>query len=239
MKKQTLINSLSASSLLTVGLLALTAPSAESAMTFIIQPNAAGDAWVFTASWTTGTTPDVVTNNEGFNFEDSLTGATLTLPQVRFADATPELASTDPIEWNGTASTRFDFNDIGNHIIAGSLYDNDAFGSGVGNVTALVGGPVGAYWDHDDIGGIDGTGLDDISIILPGTSFPSSGTIVVSGAIDTVNHSFTSLFNVGTWGLNPNVSLTVTTTAYGAVPEPSAFAMLGLGSLALLRRSRK
>ena len=223
--------------LLLAAISCLSAPLANGGVTVVIQPNEAGTAWVCSVTWSA---PEVVTNSESFNLEDSIDGSTLSGPTVNFADNSPEAPTATVIEWNGTASTRLDWVDVGNHIVAGTPYDNDAFAAGHGNVSMLVGSNYGVYWDDDPV---DGTGLDDFSIIVPFASpnLPTSGSFVITGLLP--EGTFTSRFNVGSWSTVNSINastdtVTVTTTPY-VVPEPSALALLGLSGLVLLRRRRK
>ena len=244
MNKQTMLNKHLAqttkTSFLSAGLLAgifcISTPTTQAAMSATIQPNAAGNAWVMSVTWDS-LDGSGFNNSEGWNLEDSLTGSTLSGPIVKFADPTPEADTPTEIEWNGTASTRVTWNDLGDFMTAGTIADNDAYAAGHGNVSMISGSNFGVYHDHDGSDGVDP--LDDFAIIIPGTTetLATSGSFIITGTISP--GSFAANYKLGTFTNNPDATITVTDTAFAPVPEPSSTALLGLGGLALILRRRR
>ncbi|TWU05153.1 PEP-CTERM motif protein [Symmachiella macrocystis] len=140
---------------------------------------------------------------------------------------TGDVVATAP--W-GSAVKELYFDDIGDPFGAAySFGTSRGFGDAIGGVSSDPSG-WGVGPDYD--GGVSNN--DDLFIfntLLDSTaSFPTSGEFVL-----TVSGANLSNYNLGTYTNNPFVTVTVTDTLYIApVPEPSTFALLGLGSLALV-----
>ena len=111
------------------------------------------------------------------------------------------------------------------------------FGDGVGGVVSSPGG-WGVGPDHD----VESAGDDFIMFntqLNNADPWPSTGSFVL-----TVPGANLSNYNIGTYTNNSEITIVVTDTPFSAVvPEPSTFALLGIGGIALVgygwRRKRQ
>ncbi|WP_339910360.1 PEP-CTERM sorting domain-containing protein [Symmachiella dynata] len=178
-----------------------------------IQPSADSNDIVWTVKW------------------DSLNGIPAddfdSYPWDAMDPTTGDVVATDP--W-GNAVRDLYFDGIGAPF--GPAYSSGAnrgFGDGIGNV---ISDPFGWGVGPDYDSGVSNN--DDLfifnTLLDSAAPFPTSGEFVL-----TVPGANLSHYNLGTYTNNPFVTVTVTDTPYIApVPEPSTFALLGLGSFLLI-----
>jgi hypothetical protein len=92
----------------------------------------------------------------------------------------------------------------------------------------------GLYLDNDS--GLEG---DDFGLVFDDFIIPPSGSFIIE--VSTYTGGFTSLWNLGTYTNNPNVTIVVTKDAFiaSAVPEPSTLTIFALGLIGLASRRFK
>lgn len=191
----------------------LIAGRANSAVLVTIQPSADLGSIVWEVSW------------------DSLAEWTQTSRDFNSMDP----ASGSGSAWRpwGTARSAVFIPDVGSpfkpiYDVSGTL----AFGDGVGGVFSTPSG-WGVSPDYD------GSGNDDFfifsTVLSGGGNLPEHGSFVL-----TIPGAYLANYNIGTYTVNPDVTIHVTDVPY-RITEPGSLVLLGLGlaGLAFARRSKR
>ncbi len=138
--------------------------------------------------------------------------------------ATGALLAQDP--W-GTTVNEIYLPNVGDPFgPAYSSGNNRGFGDGYGGVVSI---PAGYGVGPDDDGNSPNDDLFVFNWLVNASNpAPNDGSFVL-----TIPGANLSNYNLGTYTNNPNITIIVTDTPLRSVPEPSTFALLGIGGAAL------